>query len=1117
MQLNFIIGRAGSGKSDKIAQLAAEKNGILIVPETHSFAAEKQLLTHCSALGFGGAEVLSFQRLAHRFADRGPLGKKSIDAAGKNMAISMICQAHADEIKAFGASAQKTGFATEMLSLIKEFKRYDVSPEALISFSEKTDKKLLAGKLGDIALIYGKYLEFISAGYTDSDDDLSVLCAYLAEKRPLSGRHVFIDRFSSFTPIEHAVIKQLISQCEDVTLAFCASKNEAPFHFKSAEQTIEKLEKTADELGCSCSFEYTSPKDNGELSFLEENYFSYTPNIYDGPTENISLFVADSMYSETENVARTIFNLVREKKADFSDISVICRESDAYAPFIKSIFPLYNIPFTDTERTSAALHPLSLYIIAAVEASIGGKTFASLLKYLKSGFCTVPSDEADLFENYILASGVYPSQFFNDEKWSYKADMYRGSTSDPDLLSSVNATREKILSELIPLKNALKSKLSAEEFCRAIYAFTEQTRLSERVTDIINFYTAEGETDAASSLESIYNCIISVMDSLIACSKDALMPAANYLSVFSEGLSAITGSIIPSGTLCVGFEGASRAKGSHSPIVFIMGLNNGIFPKIPDSGGILTDAERILLSDSGINLSPDREHLNYEELSLLYSTLTMPKNKLYLSYSLRSAEGSALSPSSIIKKLNEIFPRLTSDSDVLHSASEDYIATPKATLPHVLDMMNRFAFGEEIDPGWFMLYDWYKKHGFYLPKIPNSFSVMANTAPLKGDVANRLFPDSFKTSISKLESYAECHFKYFMDYVLKARPRASADFSGGDAGSLLHLYAEKVSDYLSAGGKAWSELSEAELKRVLSATTASVIENGSYYLKGSGRAVYLVKRLEALALKMMLLIKQHFESGQFIPLGSEIVFDDGKKFGAIVIPTPDGDVRLTGKVDRADILHTPEGDFIRIIDYKSGNKSFSFSEIYEGLNLQLSVYMMALAAKDSRPGGMLYLKFDDPVISDKDQHKRKSAEKLAAERAEAVKMKGLLLDSDTLLSAMDDDVKKTTDKRSLSCASGRYFSATLAGEENFQMIFKRIRAVISSLTHEMRKGDFSVSPMQKGDSLPCDYCKFKPACYSESNVRCMTNIENSVWEHFSENISKGADEHGMDTDAKKGG
>lgn len=1116
MQLNFIIGRAGSGKSDKIASLAAEKNGILIVPETHSFAAEKQLLAHTSALGFYGAEVLSFQRLAHRFSDRGPLGRKSIDAAGKSMAISMICQAYKDEIKSFGASAQKTGFATEMLSLIKEFKRYDVSPEALISFSEKTDKKLLSGKLSDIAFIYGKYLEFIATGYSDSDDDLSTLCAYLAEEKPLAGRHIFIDRFSSFTPIEHAVIKQLISQCADVTIAVCSSVAEAPFHFKSAEQTIEKLENTANELGCSCSYEYPSPKENGELSFLEENFFSYTPNIYDKPTENISLFAADSMYSETENVARTIFKLVREKKADFSDISVICRESDAYAPFLKSVFPLYNIPFTDTERTSAALHPLSLYILSALEACMGGKTFAPLLKYLKSGFCTLTPDEVDLFENYLLASGVYPSQFFNDEKWSYRADMYRGSTSDPDLLSTVNSTREKILSELLPLRNALKGKLTAEEFCRAVYNFTEQTRLTEKIAEITALYTAEGDTDSASSLQSIYNCIISVMDSLIACSGGKLMPAANYFSVFSEGLSAITGSIIPSGMLCVGFEGASRAKGGHSPIVFIMGLNNGVFPKIPDSGGILTDAERILLADSGINLAPDREHLNYEELSLLYSTLTMPKNKLYLSYSLRNSEGSALSPSSVITKLQEIFPSLTSDSDILHSALSDYIATPKATMPHMLDMMNRFAFGEEIDTGWFMLYDWYKKHGFYLPKIPNSFSVMASTVPLSGDIAERLFPDSFKTSISKLESYAECHFKYFMDYVLKARPRASADFGGGDAGSLLHLYAEKVSAYLSDGGKSWSELSTDELKTVLSTTTASVIENGSYYLKGSGRAVYLVKRLEALALKMMLLIKQHFESGQFIPLGSEIVFDDGKNFGAIVIPTPDGDVRLTGKVDRADILHTADGDFVRIIDYKSGNKSFSFSEIYEGLNLQLSVYMMALTAKDSRPGGMLYLKFDDPVISDKDQHKRKSPEKLAAERADAVKMKGLLLDSDVLLSAMDADVKRTTDKRSLSCADGRFFSATLAGEENFQMIFKRIRSVISSLTHEMRKGDFSVSPMKKGDLLPCTYCKFKPACYSESNARCMTNIENSVWEHFSENMSKGADEHGMDADAKKG-
>lgn len=1096
MPLNFIIGRAGSKKSDRISYLAAKKQGILIVPETHSLASEKKLLQYTDVLGLGGAEVLSFQRLAHRYSDFGPLGKSFIDSSGKNMALALICQNHVDELKTFGKTALKAGFATEMLSLITEFKRYGVSPEALISVAEKKEDSVIAGKLSDIALIYEKYLDFISSGYSDSDDNLSRLALYLSEHKPLSGRHIFIDRFSSFTPIELNIIKLLMRDASSVTVTLCLPKNESGFHFASAENTLQALENAARELSCECSYEYLDREISGELSFIERSFFSYTPKAYDDAPENVFMFVADSMYSEVEHTARTIFNLVREKKADYSDIFVLCRDSEAYAPFIKSIFPTFSIPVTDTERISAAAHPLSLYILSSIEAAISLSSFTPLLKYLKSGFCGIDRSEADIFENYILASGIYPSQFYNNEKWLYKTDMYRSKNADDSLIDTVNETREKILAELRPLKNALKGSVNAEAFCRAVYSFMEETALPSKVSKIINELTASGETDRASTLESVYNCIISAMDSLIACSKDAVLPSSKFLSVFREGLCAVSSSIIPSGIACVNFEGASRTKGAHAPIVFILGLNSGVFPKIPESGGILTNSERIMLDGMNIPLSPDKEHLNYEELALLYSALTAAENRLYLSYPLRSADGASLSPSSGIQKIHELFPRLIADSDVTEGKVSDCIASPESTFRRMLAALNSYALGEDIDPEWFMLLDWYKKHGYHIPKIPNSFSSMGKVSSLDSDMINSLFPDSFKTSISKLESYSECRFRYFMNYVLKARPRLSADFNRGDVGSLLHMYAENVSSYLEDRKKSWENLTDGEIKKILSDTTAFVLENGSYYLKNSSRAVYLVKRLESLANKILLIIREHFENGLFTPLGSEIVFDDGGSASAVTIPTPDGDVRLTGKVDRADVLSTPEGDFVRIVDYKSGNKTFSFSEIYSGLNLQLSVYMMALTADGKIPGGMFYLKFDDPIISDKDNGKRKSPEKIMSERTDNSKMRGLMLDSDSFLNTIDPEMKKSTDRNNIGSANGKFYSASLATKENFNMIFKRVKEVISSLTHEMRKGDFSISPIKKGQASPCDYCDYKSACYKEGSVRDMPNIESSVWEHF---------------------
>lgn len=1095
MPLHLITGRAGSGKSEKLLRLTAENNGILIVPETHSLSSEKGLLSFCGALGLGGAEVLSFQRLAHTFQDFGPLGKKSLDPAGKNMAISIICRKYSKDFHAFKGASLKPGFTSQMLNLIKELKRYEVTPEELCSAAEKTDRKILSEKLLDISFIYKKYLSFTESGYTDSDDDLLRLSEYLENNRPFEGRKIYVDKFSSFTPIEYSVISHLIAGSDLVTVALCTDSSDSGFQFYSAENTASKLCDLAQALGHTYTEEHLESNLTGELAHLEKNFFSYSPASYDEKTEHISLFAADSIYSEVEYAAREILKLVRENDISFSDISVIVRDSASYSPFIKSIFPLFGIPFTDTERESAALHPLSLYVLSAAETVISSFSYSPLMRYLKSGFCNISLEETDLLENYILACGIYGSQFISDEKWLYKADIYKGSLSDNELLSKIDSTRQKILPPLLALKEKLKGKLTALDFCRALYEFTEDTNLSGKVTSLINSYNEKGKTDDSAKLLAVYNGIISALDSLIACSGDFTMSSKDFLDILSEGIASVTTSIIPSGADCVNFAGASRAKGGKNKIVFILGLNDKIFPKIPDNSGILTDSDRTFLSDLKIELSPDTEHLNYEEQSLLYFSLTMAKDRLFLSYCLKNSEGGAMSESSAVGKIKNIFPALSISADALLNHASDYISAPGGTLCHMLGALNKSALGEMIDEEWFMVYDWFLNSGTTLPRIPNSFSVMSDTVPLNSDITKELFPDGFKTSISKLESYSSCHFKYYMQYILGARRRKTADFNSADIGSVLHLYAENVSRHILDENKSWKDITKEEIDAVLKNTTASVIENGSYYLKNTERALYLLKRLENLSLKMLLLIKKHFESGLFEPLGSEIIFDDNSEYGTIDLSAPGGTVRLTGKVDRADILHTDEGDFIRIVDYKSGRKTFSLSDLYSGLNIQLSVYMMALCSDGKNPGGMLYFRLEDPIITDYDNKgKRKSEEKIEKEHSDSKRMNGLLLDSDTLLSALDPTITKSVDKSNVPHAKGEFYDANLATPENFKAIFSHIKKIVASLAGEMRSGNVSVSPVKCGEESACDFCEFKPACSGRITPVALDEIGASEWD-----------------------
>ncbi len=1087
MLLKIITGTAKCKKSDTVARLAAENDGLLIVPETHSLSAEKDLLKYTPALGFGKAEVLSFRRLAHRFSDSGPLGKNTIDPAGKDMALALICQRNIKNFRSFTRSATKTGFSKKLLSLIKELKRYNIDPDMLRSAADAVPSRILSDKLYDISLIYENYLAFIASGYTDSDDDLQRLYTYLCKNRPLAGRNIYIDRFSSFTGDEHMVIRALLEEADSVTVSLSSFKGAQGFQFASSEETIDRLEKMADELGCPHTTLVLSPDASKEAIHLEENLFSYSPEPYTGETDYLSLFTADSIYSEVNYVARTIRSLVRSGEADYSLISVVCRDSETYAPLLRSIFPSYEIPFTDTERLSAACHPLSVCLTSAIEAAISTASTDPILRYLKSGFSGVSQEETDLLENYMLSCGIYPSQFFSDEKWTFKADIYKGSKNDPLLIERINKVREKILPPLLNLKNALKGKLSAEAFCRAVYTFMEETDLPSVTAGLINKYNKRGETDRAAKTESVYNSLIRAMDSLIACAFDEVLPAQKFFSVLSEGIAAITSSIIPSGVVCVNFASASRFKGSESPYVFIVGLNSGIFPKIPQNDEILTDKDKQELSALGITTSPDTMHLNYEELSLLYSVMNSAGKKLFLSYPLKDITGSPLSESSVVGKVREIFPKIRQDADADIHDPDYYISSPESTKYKMLDRLNTFMTDPrtEIDPKWLMLYDWYKRHGYFLPEIPNAFSGMRRFTLLDKSITQKLFPDGFKTSISKLETYSACHFKYYMQYILNARERTDSSFTKADIGTILHSYAENVSRYIEDNSLSWQSISESEIKKVLGATTDKYVENGPNILKNSSRSLYLVKRLEHLAYKMSLKIKEQFESGGFSPLGSEIVFDDGKEYGSIKIPTPDGDVILTGKIDRADVISLPEGEFVRIVDYKSGSKSFSFSTIYSGLDLQLSVYMMALCANGKKPGGMLYFKFDDPI---------KNPESKSKNKEDDVRLSGLISSSPDFLSAIDPDGKIKND-----CLKTDLYNAHLASEENFGSIFSHVKMLIGFITADMKYGDFGIVPREADkNSSPCTYCPYKAACSGDAICTPIENIDKNVWDYFKE-------------------
>lgn len=1124
MALKLIYGRAGSGTSDYIRKEAQANAGLLIVPETHTLSTE-QYFASFGTLGLGGVEVLSFLRLAHANSDYGPLASSSIDPVGKNMALAAITEQIRNDLTILKGFSKHNGFSSEILKFIRECKRYGVTAEALAEASEKANQPSLAEKLHDLSLLYQKYCDFIADGYTDRDDDLIRLQNTLEQEAPYAGRFIYMDKFSSFTPLEYSVIESLLRQCQLLSIALPCEKEGFEFQFRSARETAERLIALAERSGIPYEeLTFSGHPEENELTHLEKNYFSFTPIRYDHPVRRLSEFSAKDMKSETEYAARKILSLVRDS-ARFSDIAVIVRDTGSYDSVVKSVFDAHGIPFTNTERRTASEHALVVYVLSFLDTLTSGFALDPLLRYLKNGFCGISKSDADVFENYLLATGIKGSQFYRDERWNYRTEIFSQrmfSEKDEAFFDRINRIRDDIVSPFIALKKALSGTVSAEEFCRAIYGFFEETELKSKIETLYQRHISADRADDAAELIGVYNGIISSMDSLIACCGTQMLTAKNFTHIFSEGLSAVTMSLIPSSVDSVHFLNASRAKGMTFPYVFILGLNNGIFPAIPESQSVLTDSDRRLLKDElNIELAPDSIGLNYEELSLLYGTLTSAQKELYLSYPLKSEGLATLLPSPVIKKVEEIFPGIPrytdtclplsseekaetpalSDAEKTEVVSpessddtgrqpltpEDYISAPMPTLTHMLSALNQAADNnKQSDVVWREVYGWFReKDEYFLPHIPDSFSKMRYAAPLSETIISSVFPDGFKTSVSRLETFASCPFRYYMQYTLGARPRSEADFTRSDTGSILHFYMEALSRYIENHALTWQTITDEEIRRVASETTKAILENGSYYLKNSKRALYHLKRLETLSYKMLLLVKTQFEIGSFEPLGCEINFKHGGEYPSIPVKTPRGTVYLTGKIDRADVCHTDRGDFVRIVDYKSGNKTFSLPDVYHGLSLQLSIYMLALNQNtNSKPAGIMYMHLADEILN-VDSTDEAEIEK---ERIKNLKANGLFLDDPAILYAMDNK----------NGENSPYFDfKSRATLQNFNDLFMHVRSVVSSLVDEMKKGTTAIDP--KGiDKAPCEYCDYRSVCLSSSSCCQKEKIDGqNFWQAIS--------------------
>lgn len=1125
MSIRFIYGRAGIGKSTWCINSIAENikkddenKLILIVPEQYTFNTENRILKSIGEPALLRTQVLSFKKMAHEvFEECGGRVKEIIKESGRNMLIHKVLNEKIESLEYFRKISREQGFYEIVSDVISEFKKYNVEVDSLRNIEESIQESDLYNKIRELSIIYEAFNEEMNEGYIDGDDELTLLGKKLLENDIYTNSEVWIDEFSTFTPQQLEIIRLLARRCKRVNITLCMDNRDNSNGnqditdvFNTIKNTENKILKIMKENNIS----YDKPinlnminvnegcnrfKNAPELEHIEKYFFTYPFNSFNGKCENVKLYKANNIYDEIECVAKSITALIRSGKYRYKDISVVCRNIDDYEKITSVIFKDYEIPYFLDKKLELLNNPLIILITSAFEILFKDWSYESVFKYLKTGLTGIENNYIDVLENFVLEYGV------KGYKWTVKEIISESWFNNNEELSEEKIFISEIMDEvrrpLLVFHNKIKGKHKVSHICKAIYEFLIDIHAFERINEWIEKFDEIGLEDKVKEYSQVEESVIDILDQAVDVMGDKDLDSYDFFKILNSGFNNEEIGVIPVALDQVNIGDVARIKGRDVKALYIVGVNDGILPASKKEEGILSDNDRNILSDIGIELASNTRNKVFEEQFLLYTVLTISSDCLMISYPMADFEGKSLRPSIVISRIKKILPQLVEESDLYDLSSYkdklNKVISPIPTFNELILAMRKNCDEENVEEYWREVYKWYKDSPEYENKVKNIFKGL-DYSNLKNHVNKNNLRELYANedgklmfSVSRLEKYAECPFSYFVQYGLKAKNRKIYEFTPPDLGSFVHDILDLFTNRVKKEGILWSELNNERCKEIVSnLIDIRLSEQTNSILNSSKRFKYLSQRFKRVISKSVTVMAEQIGKGEFEVFKTEFDFGNYKTGEAVMLNLQDDEkVYLQGRIDRIDTLDLDGQTYIRIIDYKTGAKKFDLNELYYGLQMQLLVYLDAIIKnskyileKQAIPGAVLYFKVDDPIIKSK---KEMTTEEVETEVLEELKLKGLVLKDAKVVKAMDRDIEGYSLVIPAAFKKDGDFKSTsdVVTEEEFTLLREYVNRKMISLCEDMLCGDIKIEPTKQANRSYCEYCDFSSICQFDTSIK----------------------------------
>ncbi|EGT0692319.1 helicase-exonuclease AddAB subunit AddB [Clostridium perfringens] len=1127
MGLKIIYGRAGTGKSTFcINQIKKKINNsptnklILLVPEQFTFQTENKVLSAIGERYVLNAEVLSFKRLAHNvFNECGGATRTIMGDAGKSMLIFKVLEDLGDNMTVFKNASRQKGFIDIASKTITEFKKYNVNNEVLDLTINEIEDENLKMKMEELKDVFNEFNSRLHEGYVDEEDQLLLLNEKLDGCSLYDGAEIWIDEFSSFTPNQLSVIGKLLKRAKSVNITLSIDEVNLPKGesdlFVATKNTEKRLMNLIQEEGIAfngyINLNEDIPyrfKENKELAHIERQLYAYPFKQYRGENNSLRLYRANNNYDEIEFVAKDILRLVREKQYRFKDISVICREVDNYEKVVSAIFAEYEIPYYIDKKIDIASNPLIVFINSAVDIISKNWTYESMFKYLKTGlikeFRGIEGAELiDELENYVLAYGIKGKKWM--EEWvNYSSSILKEeeiSEENKQRLERLNDIRETIVTPLDEFNKQCKGKKTLKEFATILYEFLDsKLDIMDTLDKYVEYFKENDMAIEAKEYSEVRDIFIDVLEQAVDVLGNEVMDLNEFMKVLNIGLSQYEMGLIPVALDQVNIGDITRIKSRGTKALYIIGVNDGVLPSASKEEGILSDNDREILLEKGISLASDTRTKIFEEQFLVYTAFTIAEEYLVVTYPLADFEGKSQRPSIIVHRLKKILPNVKEESEGFKLVNDKYekISAKIPTLNELMIAIRKNYDGAEIEDYWKYVYDWYLREPKWKERIEYvrrglEYTNLENN--ISKEKAKKLYEDNknkISLSVSRLERYAQCPFAYYIQYGLKAKDRKIYEFTAPDLGSFMHEILDEFTNEIKEKDLKWSDLSKENCRNIINSLVDNQVKNNkSSILNSSKRYSYFTDRFKRILTKSVMVISEQMKRSDFEIYKNELAFGFSKDVNSIKLDLPSGEsFYLNGRIDRVDKLNLDGETYLRIIDYKTGSKKFDLNKFYNGLQMQLLVYLDALinnseniVENQAMPGAILYFRIDDPILKSKGDL---TEEEIKSEVLKELKLEGLLLDDVKVVKAMDNTLEPGTHSliipANMKKAGDLGKNKALITMEQFELLRKYVNEKMVEICQNMIEGKIDIEPCKENKNIVCDYCNYSHICQFDSSL-----------------------------------